>query len=248
MLVTKLVRGGEKIIMEDKIESMGKKVGSVQRLLQESEKARKQTSAIRTLFAIGIVVVVVAYVWGMWTSAKERFESAKIIPIVQQQVQALLPEFNEAGRKVIKNVMPVYGEVFAGKVAKMGPALQKQTDDELKTFSLYLKAEIEPKLTKGFDNIIEDQMTIVMKRLPGLNEENSAKILNNVVSASNKHITNLIAEKLLREHIVTLDEIYEILKGFDVSDVEISEQTLNEMQESLLDFVIEQLKAQVATL
>ncbi|MCK5595161.1 hypothetical protein KAI19_03185, partial [bacterium] len=198
--------------MEDKIGKMGKKVGSIQRLFRENEKARKQTSAIRALFAIGVVIIVVAYVWGMWTGAKERFESAKIIPIVQQQVQALLPEFNEAGRKIIKNVTPVYGEVFARKVEEMGPVLKKQANDELEKLCLYMETEIGPKITKGFDNIIEDQMTIVMKRLPGLNEENSAKILNNVVSAANKQITNLVAEKLLREHVVTLDEIYEILK------------------------------------
>ena len=159
-----------------------------------------------------------------------------------------MPEFNKAGREIIKNVTPVYGEVFTKKAEKVGPALQEQADVEFEKFSLYMETEIGPKITKEFDNIIKDQMTIVMKRLPGLNEENSAKILNNVVSASNKQITKLIAEKLLREHVVTLDEIYKILNEFDVSDVDISKQTLNEMQESLLDFVIEQLKAQVATL
>jgi len=234
--------------MEDKIKKMSEKVGSIQGLLQESEKARKQTSRIRTLLAIGVVLIVVAYIWGMWTDTKKRFESAKIIPVVRQQVQALLPEFNKAGREIIKNVTPVYGEVFTKKAEKVGPALQEQADVEFEKFSLYMETEIGPKITKEFDNIIKDQMTIVMKRLPGLNEENSAKILNNVVSASNKQITKLIAEKLLREHVVTLDEIYKILNEFDVSDVDISKQTLNEMQESLLDFVIEQLKAQVATL
>jgi len=234
--------------MEDKVKKMSEKVGSIQGLFQESEKARKQTSRIRTLFAIGVILIVVAYILGMWIDTKKRFESAKIIPVVRQQVQALLPEFNKAGREIIKNVTPVYGEVFTKKAEKVGPALQEQADVEFEKFSLYMETEIGPKITKEFDNIIKDQMTIVMKRLPGLNEENSAKILNNVVSASNKQITKLIAEKLLREHVVTLDEIYKILNEFDVSDVEISEQTLNEMQESLLDFVIEQLKAQVATL
>ena len=234
--------------MEDKIKKMSEKVGLIQGLLQESEKARKQTSRIRTLLAIGVVLIVVAYIWGMWIDTKKRFESAKIIPVVRQQVQALLPEFNKAGREIIKNVTPVYGKAFTKKVEKMGPALQEQANVEFEKFSLYMETEIGTKITKEFDNIIKDQMTIVMKRLPGLNEENSAKILNNVVSASNKQITKLIAEKLLREHVVTLDEIYKILNEFDVSDVDISKQTLNEMQESLLDFVIEQLKAQVATL
>ena len=60
--------------MEDKVKKMSEKVGSIQGLFQESEKARKQTSRIRTLFAIGVILIVVAYILGMWIDTKKRFE------------------------------------------------------------------------------------------------------------------------------------------------------------------------------
>ena len=234
---------------EDRIEELNKEVSSTQVLFQENEEIRRQTGVIRALFMLGVIAIVIVYIWGMYATAKKRFEQGKMIQIAQQELRYLLPEISKAGKEIINDIAPVYRDVFTKKAEEMKPSLQKQVNVEIEKFNEYLLIKIGPKIVKGFDRIIENQMAIVMKRLPGLNEENSAKILNNVMLASKKQVSNFIAEKILSEHVATLDELGEILRKFDVSDIEVSGHALiYEIRQTLHDLVIEQLKTQVSAL
>ena len=236
--------------MEEKIDgAVEKKIDATQKLLRESEKMRSQTRGIKASFTIGIVVVVILYLWGMYASAKNRFAPAQVLQITQSQMQEMIPDIQKAAQEILQDVAPVYKEVFSKKMKNIQPKLKKQVSEELEAFNQYLRTGIAPKLVTGFDKIIEQQLAIVIKQLPGLNEENSAKIINNVMNASHNQINNLIAAKVLKEHVVTVDEIGQILNKFDVSDINLTGQALeNAIEQTLLDLITQQLKEQVSAL
>lgn len=232
----------------EKLDKMRADVETAHALIRKDETVRKQTRLIQGLFLVAIILVAAVSFWRIYVTTRQRFEQGQMTEAMRRELQALVPQLQDAATDVMQDALPAYQDAFTKKFQEARPKFEKKLQGEVKVYTEYVRRNIQPRLVKGFDRIVEKQMAVLMKRT-GVGKADAAKIFANVQEASQNQVTTLIAEKVLQKQITTLDEIGEVLGKFNVSDIRLSgEDLVANIKSTLLDLIAEQLKSQITEL
>lgn len=233
-------------IDEDKIRQG---MNTIQNLLREEDKVRKRTRMIRLAFTLGIIVLFVIYGWSICSSTAKRFSQERVLQVVEKEVRGLSPEITRAAEDIIKEVVPVYSDVFLTKFEQMQPRLNEAAAREGALFREHTATYVATKLESGIRETFEKQIATLLVRVPGLDEVRAAEVINNVITVSEEELSKLVGERLLSSHIMTINEIGQVLLEFDISGITVSGDDLIALLEhKLLEYAVLKLKAQVAAL
>jgi len=212
----------------DDVKGLQERLVKARQGLQDSLERQAGLERTNGLLALGIIVLVVGFMFAGWHRLKINFSPDQVQHSLVTQGPEMVSQVLEAVMETASEVLPVYYQEVQVRSIDALPEIATVLDKEVNDLGASASDKVMGQLEQALNQVHTTQEAALKQAFPDLTEEQAAEFTNTVLGTVEEELEGL-SGYILAKTVGDIDQLDKTLKAFDTKDLPNDEAELSRL-------------------